>query len=270
MRVASSICAIGRHQRGAVLQRPAVVLDVGDLDAVGVERDGHVDHVGQLVEVLPVHHGVDGERQAEFAGPAGGFELLRVALEAGDAVGEFGFVALEADLDVVEAGIGQRRELFARQQHRRGDEVGVEAEVGGVLDQLDEVLADGRLAAGEMDLEHADLGELGHHLLPLVGGELVAGALHLDRVGAIAALQRAAVGEFEQHGERDAVGLGDRLARCDSRMARPSIGSAKTGLVSRRVGLMASAFRASTTKPDPARSCSMAMTSAPISSRGAA
>ena len=53
----------GGHQRGAVLERPAIILDVGDLEPVGVDLDRHLDDVGQLVEVLAVHDGVDRQRQ---------------------------------------------------------------------------------------------------------------------------------------------------------------------------------------------------------------
>ena len=133
-------------------------------------------------------------------------------LQAGDAVGDDGLVALEADLHMAKPGIGQRRELFARQQHRRGDEIGVEPDIAGVLHQFDQILARGRLAAGEMDLQHADLGELGQNLLPFLGRELAAAALELDRVGAIGALQRAAMRELGQHRERNAKGLRRRAA----------------------------------------------------------
>ncbi len=39
------------------------------------------------------------------------------AFEAGDAVGDDGFVTLETDLDVTQPGIGQRAESLFRQQH---------------------------------------------------------------------------------------------------------------------------------------------------------
>ena len=116
-----------------------------------------------------MHHRIHRQRQVELARPFRDFDLLVVrVLEAGDAVGDDGLVALKADLHMAEPGIGQRGELFAGQQHRRGDEIGVEPDVAGMLDQFDQVLARGRLAAGEMDLQHADLGEFGQHLLPFL------------------------------------------------------------------------------------------------------
>jgi hypothetical protein len=83
-------------------------LHIGDLEPVGVEIDRHLDDVGQLMQVLPVHHRVHGERQVELARPLRHFELLAVAaLVARDAIGEAVLDALEADLDVAEPGIGK-------------------------------------------------------------------------------------------------------------------------------------------------------------------
>ena len=202
-----------RHQRGAVLQRPAVILHIGDFQPVGIEIDRHLDDVGQLMQVLPVHHRVDGQRQIEFAGPARDFELLLVGiLQPGDAVGDDGLIALKADLHMAQPGIGQRLEFFLGQQHGRGDEVGVQPDVAGVLHQFDQILARGRLAAGEMNLQHADLGELGQNLFPFLGGEFGAAALQFDRIGAIRALQRTAMRQFGQHRERNAKGFRRRAA----------------------------------------------------------
>ena len=72
-----------RHQRGAVLQRPAVILDVGDFEPVGVEIDRHLDDVGELMQVLAVHHRVDGQRQIEFARPFRDFDLLLMRRSSG-------------------------------------------------------------------------------------------------------------------------------------------------------------------------------------------
>ncbi len=114
----------GRHQRRAVFQCPAVILHIGDLEPVGVEIDRHLDDVGQLMQVLPVHHRIDRQRQVQFAGPFCDLQLLLMRLlQPGDAVGDSGLVALKADLDVAEPGIGQCGKLFAGQQHGRSDEI---------------------------------------------------------------------------------------------------------------------------------------------------
>ena len=93
---------------------------------------------------------------------------------------------------MVEAGLLQRLELLALEQHGGGDEVGVEPALGGGLDDVHEVAARRRLAAGEMDLQDAEGRRLAHDPLPVLGRKLGVGALELERVGAVGALQRAA------------------------------------------------------------------------------
>src|SRR3954451_21688814 len=257
-----------RHQGVAFLQRPAVILDVGDLEPVGVEIDRHLDDIRQQMQVLPVHHRIHGERQIELARPFCDFELLAVSVfVTADAIGEGFFNALEADLDMAEPGIGKLAQPLARQQHGRGDEIGVEADIAGVLDQLDEVLARRGLAAGEMHLEHADLGEFAQDFFPFLGGQLLARAVELDRVGAIGTLQRAAMRDLEQHGERNAECLRRRAALLQHREAVAGVG--RDGGITEHIAHDVFS-RASVRKPLSARSCSMTMTSARIASRGAA
>ena len=195
---------------------------------------------GKLEQVLPVHHRIDGQRQIQLARPFRDFDLLGVrALEAGDAVGHDRLVALKTDLHVAQPGIGQRGEFFPGQQHGRGDQIGIQPDIAGVLHQFDQILARGRFAAGEMDLQHADFGELGEDLLPFLGRELAAAAIELDRVGAIGALQRTAMRQFGEHRERNAEGLRGRAAI--SSTASPSEGSlAATCRHRSSVGLMTS------------------------------
>ena len=97
------------HQRGAILQRPAVILHVGHFEPVGVEIDRHLDDIGELVQILPVHDGVDRQRQFEFTRPLRDFELFGMAaFEATNAIGHNRLIALKTDLHMREAGIGQR------------------------------------------------------------------------------------------------------------------------------------------------------------------
>ena len=91
--------------------------------------------------------------------------------KAADAVREAGLGALDADLDVGEPGVRQRRELVAGQHDGRGDQVRIEPDLGRARDERDEILARRRLAAREMDLEHAQVRELVDHPEPFVGGE---------------------------------------------------------------------------------------------------
>ncbi len=98
---------------------PAVILHIGDFEPVGVEIERHLDDVGKLEQVLSMHDRVDRQRQVQLARPLRGFDFLCVrAFEAGDAVGDDGFVALETDLDVTQPGLGQRAKSLFGQQHR--------------------------------------------------------------------------------------------------------------------------------------------------------
>src|SRR6185312_551490 len=204
--------------------------------------------------------------QVKLARPFRDFELLAMRiLQASDAVGDDGFVALKTDLHVAQPGIGETGEPFARQQHRGCDQVGVEPGVVGMLDEFDQVLARGRLAAGEVHLQHADLGEFAQHPLPFLGRKLGRGAVELDRVGAIGALQRTAMRQFQQHGHRNAMGLRDRLLLLKHGEAVVRIGC----LVVRKLAHEVFS-RASVRNPLSARSCSIAITSVAIASRGAA
>ena len=52
----------------------------------------------------------------------------------------------------------------------------------GALHQLDEVVAQQRLAAGQVQLQHSELGGLGKHPSPLLGRQLVAILGQFERV----------------------------------------------------------------------------------------
>ena len=65
----------------------------------------------------------------------GDLELLGVAAAVvGDAVGVGGLGVLDRDLHVVEPALGQPLQALAREQHGRGDQVGVEADLGRLRD----------------------------------------------------------------------------------------------------------------------------------------
>ena len=66
----------------------------------------------------------------------------------GDAVGVLGLHILDRQLHVVEAARCQPFEPVAGQENASGDEVGVEAGLGGGGDDLLQVAPHGRLAAG--------------------------------------------------------------------------------------------------------------------------
>ena len=48
-----------RDERGAVLLRPGVILDMRDLDALRADFNREIDDLRQMIEILPVHRRVD-------------------------------------------------------------------------------------------------------------------------------------------------------------------------------------------------------------------
>ena len=99
-----------------------------------------------------------------------------------DAIGVGRIGILDRDLHVVEAVCGQRLQTLTRERHRRSDEIGVEADLGGLRDDLLQVAANGRLAARKMQLQHAEISRLRQHVEPHVGRQLVGDALQRQRV----------------------------------------------------------------------------------------
>ena len=97
---------------------------------------------------------------------------------------------------------------LAVEQHAGGDEIAVEADGIGVAHQRRQVAPHQRLAAREMHLQHAQRGRLAEDALPGCGVELGAGALQLQRVGAIRAAQRTAMRELRKERQRRADGSG--------------------------------------------------------------
>ena len=241
-----------RHQSVAVLQRPAVILHIGHFQPRGIKRHRHVDDLGQLVQVLAVHHGIDGQRQVRLARPARHLQLFGMAvLEAAHAVRDARLGTLKTDLDVAQPGILQRRQPVRRQHHPRSDQVGIKPHIGGPLHKLHQILAHSRLATGKMDLQNADLGQFAKDAQPLGGCQFLGGGFKLQRVGTIRALQRAFVGYLGQHGQGDAVG--GLLLRCIAHAGdKLKVGNGRGllghGLVSGKVSR----------KPLSARSCKRA------------
>ena len=79
---------------------------MGDLDAPGAHPHRELDEFFGAVEILPVDHGIDGERQTGLDHLLRDFQLLAMtAAVAGDAVGIFGVDVLERQLHVIEPGL---------------------------------------------------------------------------------------------------------------------------------------------------------------------
>ena len=118
----------------AVRERPAQVLRVRELEAIGADLLGERDELVDLVEVRAMEDDVHRERELELLHPAHDLELLRVAGVAGDLVGERGTAALDADLHVIDARSREPLEALAREGNAARDEVHVEAELAGARD----------------------------------------------------------------------------------------------------------------------------------------
>ena len=161
---------------------------------------------------------VDGERQAELGHPAGDLQLLRGGAGIGaDPFGVLGVDVLERDLDVVEPALDEVFQPATIKGDGGGDQVRVEAGLGGGRDDVLEILARRGLAARQMHLQDAHLAGLAHHRAPHLGGKLLVDALELDRVRAIRALQGTAM---RQLGEQ-ANGCALAQRRLRRRRSRP-------------------------------------------------
>ena len=94
--------------------------------------------------------------------------------------------------------------------------------------ELLQVLPHERLAAGEAELEHAELARLGEDPLPVLGGDLALGPDQLERIGAVGAVERTAMGQLRQQRGRTfgRSWISSLSARCD----RYSVTSAVTSV----------------------------------------
>ena len=150
-----------RHQRVAVGERPAGILHIGDLQPLGAERKRELDEFRHLLDIVAVDRRVDGERQAGRPRAPRRLQLLLVAAAmVADAFGGRRPRALEAQLQMVEPGFGERLDAAFGNADAGGDQIGVDAARRKPGHQLLEVAAQGRLAAGKMHLQHAEVGRL--------------------------------------------------------------------------------------------------------------
>jgi hypothetical protein len=99
-------------------------------------------------------------------------------------------------LEVVEAGGDERCEPGFFERQAGSDEIDVETRGAGGADEIDDVGAGERLAAGEIDLKDAGFGGLLEDSGPDFRGELICAGLHFERIGTVDAMQGAAVGQF--------------------------------------------------------------------------
>ena len=195
------LCPRGQ-QRGAVPQCPAVILRVGDLHALGRELLDERDHLFEVVDVLPVDDKIHGERDFVAADDARQFDLVRVCFGAGNPVGCVLARILKADLDVIESGVDQCLQSCFSKADAGRDQIGVEACGARSRDEFGQIRTRQRFAAGEVRVQHSQLARLLENIDPFRGGKLRTHCSQLQRIGAIDAVQRAAVRDLGDEGER--------------------------------------------------------------------
>ncbi|MNE18978.1 hypothetical protein D3C80_1120420 [compost metagenome] len=193
----------GGQQPGTVQLGPAVELAGGEFDEVRFQLDAQLDDPLDAVDVVPVGDEVEHHRVALGLHRAGHGQLLGEGLGgSGQQVVHLLVGGLEADLDMVQAGVLEGRHARFAEADAGGDQVGVVTQFSRGADQFLQVLAHQRLAAGKAQLRGAQFAGLAEHLDPLRGGQFLALPGEVQRVGAVGALQRAAVGQLGQQPER--------------------------------------------------------------------
>src|SRR5262249_26631718 len=106
------------------------------------------------------------------------------------------------------------RALLLHKPARR-DEAGIEPDFGRQRHDLLKIAPQRGLAAREMQLQDAERGGLLENVEPNLGWKLAASALQHQRVGAVRALQWAAMRELGQQPERGPDGRRLLSARCN-------------------------------------------------------
>ena len=130
------------------------------------------------------------------------FNLVRVRFGAGDPVGCVLARILKTDLDVIESGIDQRLQSCFSKSDAGSDEVGVEARGARAGDEFGQIGPSQRFASGEVRVQHAELARLLENVDPFCGGKFRTRCGQLQRIRAIDAVQRAAVRDLGDEGER--------------------------------------------------------------------
>jgi hypothetical protein len=130
---------------------------------------------------------------------------------ASDVIGRGLVDVLKAELEVFQAGFDEGSEAVFAEPDAGGDHVDVKPGCAGGADELSQIFAGEGFSSGEMDVEDAKLGGLLKDALPIFGGEFFFGAVHLEWIRAIEAVERAAVSDLGD--QRGGLILGRSLCR---------------------------------------------------------
>src|ERR1700686_1374592 len=172
-----------------------------------MERFERGNHAVEVIDVLPVNDQVYGERDATladltFADPPGQFDLVRVGACSGNPVRRALARILKAELDMVEPRFDKLAQALARKPDSRGDQIRVQTRLPRTFDQFGQIGARQRLASGEVQMQNAERGSLVKNAQPVGGRELFFARCQLQRIRAIHAVQRAAVRDLGNEGQR--------------------------------------------------------------------
>ena len=141
-------------------------------------------------------HDIHGERDAMLADALRQLQFGGVRACAGDLICLRLLGILEAELDMIQAGGHQSFQARFAKSNSRSDEVDVQARRSSGLHQLLGIRPRQRLAAGKMQLQHAQGRRFAENAPPFRGAQLLGARTHLQRIGTVDAAQRAAMGDF--------------------------------------------------------------------------
>ena len=102
--------------------------------------------------------------------------------------------SLKAELEMIEAGSDERGEFSFVERKTAGDQADIQTCLARGMNQLHDVGAGQRLAAGEIHLEHTVFRGFGKHTHPGLRWKLLFTFRQLQRIAAIGTVQRTPVG----------------------------------------------------------------------------
>ncbi len=103
---------------------------------------------------------------------------------------------------MIESGLDQCLQSCFSEPNAGGDEVGVKARGARTRDEFRQIRTSQRFASGEVRVKHAELARLLENVDPFCGGKLRTCGGQFQRIRAVDAVQRAAVRDLGDEGER--------------------------------------------------------------------
>src|SRR5215831_19683290 len=144
--------------------------------------------------------------------------LANAPLVAGDVVSGSSLAVLDGDLHVVEPGFSQRAEGLLGGARSGRKEIAVKAGRAGAGGDVDEVTPRAGLATRQVHLQDAELRRFAKDAQPGRGVELVLPCIERERIRAIGAAERTAMGQLGEEPER----LMQHCGTCEGRVVRRS------------------------------------------------